>query len=146
MKITSFIGDVMEPVRFKSNKNLNTAFIIDQLTWAFKEKSIPAKVYAETAKLGGLFGSTYPCVVIEHPSPPQEYYKQVILIDDCTLHFKYWGFSKANFNRNKKASLKKDFKISSSIRAAFINDDEMAYNKEHEWHSDIASIVMELCI
>ncbi len=144
MNVKDCRGDIIDPIRFRDTSGLTASNIADSLKQLASQENVPAKVWTDTVKSGGLFGTTYSCVMVAHPDPPQEYFRQMIIINGDTLSFKFWGNSKANYNRNYKAELNKRGSLTAMIRGAFINDDEMALQTEQTWHASIIDLVKSM--
>ena len=85
-----------------------------------------------------MFGHTYPCVVIEHPNPPQQYFTDVYIINGNTVNFYFFGESKANTATNK-ANARKNTLIG-MIMNSIAGSNEMAYQQEMFWHRQIYEI------
>ena len=100
-----------------------------------EEKKIPAKFSIDTVKDGGLFGRTYPCIVITHPNPPQRYFTDIYLLNDNVVNFYFFGESKANTSRNIAEAEKGTLK--GFVRSAFASSNEMPYQQEMFWHRQI---------
>lgn len=130
----------MQSIRFASAEGLTAGNIASILSDEAKRYDIPVTVWTDTIKSGGLLGSTYPCVLLKHPNPPQEYYKHIIIINGNILNFRIWGDSKVGHNKGLKASLKERGTLSGMIMGALIKDDEMAYQVEMGWHGDVLNL------
>ena len=131
-------NDFLSSVRFRNAADLTAQTICNELKSLFSEAKIPANISEDSIKSGGFFGSTYPCVLISHPNPPQSYFDHVIIINGDTVSFKYYGFSKATFNHNKKEALKQEGKL---LKSALVNDDIMSLETEFNWHRDVTSLI-----
>ena len=129
--------DFRRPVRF-SKVDISADVIAKDLVEIFAAKGISARVVVEKIKSGGLFGSVYPCITIEHPTPPKSYFEHVIIINGDTVFFKYYGLSQETFNRNKKKSLEREGKL---IQSALVRYDPMALNTEYSWHEDVTDVI-----
>ena len=70
-------GMIENPISFRDTNGLNVENIVSLMSQKAEELGVPARITTSTVKEGGLFGSTYPCVVINHPNPPQQYFTDV---------------------------------------------------------------------
>lgn len=136
-------GVICDPISFMDATNVNAKNIVEMMEINAKEMGVPMNIRIDTMKEGGLFGNAYPCVVITHPNPPQQYFTHVIVINGNVVNFFFFGNSKANYATNK-ANARKD-KLSGMILNAFSGSSEMAYQQEMLWHSNVHK-VFEACI
>lgn len=94
-------GMIEDPISFRATNGLNVENIVSLMSQKAEELGVPARITTSTVKEGGLFGHTYPCVVIDHPNPPQQYFTDVYIINGNTVNFYFFGESKANTATNK---------------------------------------------
>lgn len=141
MNVKDCRGDIQAPVRIR---NLSLVNIANGTQAELSARGIPATVKTDQVKSGGLLGKTYNCIMISHPNPPQTYYQHMYIIDNDTICFKYWGTSKAMYNSNRKEQLRSSGTISGMIKSAFINDDEMAFQQEANWHGNVIGTFNDL--
>jgi hypothetical protein len=80
-------GMIENPISFRDTNGLNVENIVSLMSQKAEELGVPARITTSTVKEGGLFGSTYPCVVINHPNPPQQYFTDVYIINGNTVNF-----------------------------------------------------------
>lgn len=131
-------GEIQPPIRIMGG--IKAQDIADVLKTGCQQKGIPATVVSTTIHSGGfLFGSDYPCVMVSHPKPPQQYFDLLFIVNGDVVTFQYWGNSKANYDRNKKAQLQNEGKFS----AIFVKDDPMALQTEGLWQQDVLSVFSE---
>lgn len=133
--------DFRRPIRF-NKVDVNENIIAKNLAEGMEAKGVQAKVTVDSIKAGGIFGTVYPCITIEHPNPPKSYFEHLIIINGDTMFFKYYGLSQETFNRNKKQALEKEGKL---IQSAFVRCDPMALSTEYNWHDDVTSVI-EACM
>lgn len=139
MNIKDCRGELHPPMRFNDVSNLTTDNIASIITDGAADRNVPVNVTKTSIHSGGLFfGSDYPCVMVSHPNPPQEYFSLLFIINGNTLSFMLWGNSKANYNRNKKAEYKQEGKL---FRSMFVSDDPMALQTEQAWEADVMNIL-----
>lgn len=135
-------GEVMPSIKFTNTDDLTAENIAMHLEQEFQMRNIPAKIQTDRIQSGRrLLGSWHPCVKISHPNPPQAYFDQLIIINGNILNFQFWGYSKANYKKNKKQELSNSGTLSGMIRGALVSDDDMAFQTEMAWHEDIAEAI-----
>lgn len=138
-------GEIMQSIRITNVEELTPERLAQEIEFALQEKNIPGVVKIDTIQSGGrILGSWHPCVMISHPNPPQSYYDQMIIINGDILNFQFWGYSKATYKKNKKNELQGRGTLSGMLRGALVNDDDMAYQTEMQWQSDVADIIEKL--
>ncbi|MDO4169423.1 MAG: hypothetical protein Q4D45_05915 [Lachnospiraceae bacterium] len=128
-------GMICDPISFRDTSNLNAEYIAELMKATADRMGVPMNVGIDTVKEGGLFGKTYPCVVITHPNPPQQYFTDVLIINGASINFYFFGNSKANYATNKANQRKGT--ITGSILNAISGTDEMAYQQEMLWHRQV---------
>ncbi len=138
-------GEVMPPIRFRDATGLTADNISNDIKIAASQQSVPANVWVDSVKSGGLLGSAYPCVMISHPNPPTEYFKIMIVINGDTLSFQYMGNSKNNVKSNKQEMYRNDHSLKGLIKSAIVRTDEMAMQQEGNWYADIMQIINSMC-
>lgn len=143
LNIKNCHGDIQPSIR---TRNFSLVDIANEMRFKLSVREIPATVNINEIKSGGLFGKTYNCLFICHPNPPQQYYDHVYIVDNDTITFKYYGSSKAMYNSNRKEQLRNAGTISGMIKSAFINDDEMAFQQEANWHDDVIRAFNDLFV
>lgn len=135
-------GIITDPVSFRDASGLEVKNIASLMSEKAKELGIPAKITTDTVKEGGLFGSTYSCVVIDHPNPPQQYFTDVYIVNGNTVNFYFFGLSKANTAINKANARKNT--LTGKIMNSISGSSEMAYQQELFWHNQIYDIFESL--
>lgn len=135
-------GMITDPVSFRDISGVEANNIASLMSEKAAELGIPAKISTDTVKEGGLFGSTYPCVVINHPNPPQQYFTDVYIINGNTVNFYFFGESKANTATNKANERKNT--ITGMILNSISGSSEMALQQELYWHQQIYGIFESL--
>lgn len=85
---------------------------------------------------------SYPCVVIKHPNPPQEYFTDVYIINGNTVNFYFFGNSKANYVTNRAESRKGT--LSGSLMNLFSGADKMGLQQEMLWHNQVYNVFESL--
>ena len=135
-------GMIENPLSFRDNNGLNVENIVSLMSQKAEELGVPARITTSTVKEGGLFGSTYPCVVINHPNPPQQYFTDVYIINGNTVNFYFFGESKANTATNKANARKNT--LTGMIMNSIAGSNEMAYQQEMFWHRQIYEIFESL--
>lgn len=137
-------GMITDPVSFRDASGLNASNIASLMSQKAKEMGIPARITTDTVKEGGLFGSSYPCIVINHPNPPQQYFTDVYIINGNSVNFYFFGESKANTATNKANARKNT--LSGMILNSISGSNEMAYQQEMFWHRQIYEIFESLAV
>lgn len=135
-------GMINDPVSFRDASGLEAKNIASLMSQKAEELGIPAKITVDTVKEGGLFGSTYSCVVINHPNPPQQYFTDVYIVNGNTVNFYFFGESKANTATNKANARKNT--LTGMIMNSISGSNEMAYQQEMFWHRQICEIFESL--
>ena len=92
-------GTIADPMSFRDSTNVEANSIATLMTQKAEELGVPVNISVDTVKEGGLFGRSYPCVVINHPNPPQEYFTDVYIINGNTVNFYFFG----NFVRHTRS-------------------------------------------
>ena len=137
-------GMITEPISFGDATGLTADNVAAAMSQKAEEMGIPARITTDTIKEGGMFGASYPCVVINHPNPPQQYFTDIYIINGNSVNFYFFGESKANTATNK-ANARKN-KLSGMILNSISGSKEMAYQQEMVWHNQIKSIFEEAVI
>ena len=144
MKITECHGDIRNPIRL-GNAKITASDLASHFKQVAEDRGVPITVRADSIRSGGmLFGSDYPCVIISHPNPPASYFDIVVIISGNAISFKYAGYSKANYNHNRKEDYRNQAKqgsLSGMLKGAFVNDDVMALQDEAAWQSEVLDII-----
>ena len=128
-------GLITDPLSLRDATGLNVENIASLMRDKLQEMGIPANISTDTVKEGGLFGKTYPCVVIKHPNPPQQYFDDVYIVNGNTVNFMFFGNSAANYQTNKANARANT--IMGSIMNAVSGSSEMAYQQEMFWHKQV---------
>ncbi len=135
------MGEVSKPIRFKGGMNISAEEIVDMLKVCAEEEGVPVNISHDTIHSGGFFnGKDYPCIVLKHPNPPQEYFYQVWVINENLINFYYFGRSKANYKVNTY-NQKKNGGLFDQISAAISGSAEMELQVEMEWHHDVYDLL-----
>lgn len=95
-------------------------------------------INVDTIKEGGVFGNTYPCVVINHPNPPQKYFTDLIIINGNTVNFYFFGFSEANDKTNKANQRRGS--LTGMIMNSLPGSNEIALRTEMAWHQSVIEV------
>lgn len=135
-------GMIADPISFRDASGLDASNIASLISQKAEEMGIPARITTDTVKEGGLFGSSYPCVVIKHPNPPQQYFTDVYIINENVVNFYFFGESKANTATNKANARKNT--LSGMILNSISGSNEMALQQEMFWHRQIYEIFESL--
>ena len=135
-------GVFTEPMAFRDVSGLNASNIASLMSQKAKEMGIPARITTDTVKEGGLFGKSYPCVVIDHPNPPQQYFTDVYVINGNVVNFYFFGESKANTATNTAEARKNTFM--GSVLNAISGSKEMELQQEKIWHNQIFGLFESL--
>ena len=101
-----------------------------------EQLDIPARAEVGTAS-GGLFGPTYPCVIVSHPNPPCSYFKQWLIFDGDTVSFKYGGLSKGHKLEAVKNNLRYSGHLTGLLASAVVSDGAMERQQENLWHTEL---------
>lgn len=133
---------IADPISFRDASGLDASNIASLISQKAEEMGIPAMITTDTVKEGGLFGSLYPCVVIKHPNPPQQYFTDVYIINENVVNFYFFGESKANTATNKANARKNT--LSGMILNSISGSNEMALQQEMFWHRQIYEIFESL--
>ena len=128
-------GMITEPISFRDASGVNADNIADLMAQEAARNGIPANIRTDYVKEGGLFGSSYPCVVITHPNPPQRYFTDVYIVNGNTVNFYFFGESKANTSTNIAKARQNS--LSGKLLNAISGSNEMAYQQEMLWHRQI---------
>lgn len=129
-------GMIRGAISFRGILSVNK--IADLMKQKAEESGVPARISIDTVKEGGLFGKSYPCVVIDHPYPPQRYFTDVYIINRNIVNFYYFGESKANTATNKANDRKNT--LSGMILNSISGSKEMEYQQEMMWHNQIYDV------
>ena len=143
MKITDCHGDIRDAIRL-GNTKVTANELAQHFAQVAASRNIPISVKPDSIRSGGLFGRSYPCVIIKHPNPPASYFDVVVIISDNAISFKYAGYSKANYNHNRKEGYRNQAmqgSLTSALKGAFITDDVMALQDEAAWQSSVLDVI-----
>ena len=137
LKLNGKMGTVSQPITFDGGILISAKEIADILRKCADENRTEVEISDDTIHDGGLFtGKDYPCIVLRHPNPPQEYFYQVWVINGNTINFYYFGRSKANYKVNTYNE-KKQGGIFDQIAASVMGSAEMELQVEQEWHKKV---------
>lgn len=87
-------GMITDPISFRDATGLNAENIAACMKEKAEEQGVPANIRTDVVKEGGLFGKSYPCVIIHHPNPPQQYFTDVYIINNNTVNFSFLEIQK----------------------------------------------------
>jgi len=135
-------GVISDPFSFRDASNLTAEFVAESMKEKALEAGVPMDVSIDSVKEGGLFGSSYPCVVIKHPNPPQQYFTDVYVINGNTVNFLFFGYSEANYKTNKANARKNS--LTGMILNSISGSQEMAYQQEMLWHKQVYDVFESL--
>ena len=131
------MGEVAQPIRFKGGINITADEFAEMVRNCAEEEGVPVIISSDTIHSGGFFnGHDYPCIVLKHPNPPQEYFYQVWTINGNAINFNYFGRSKANYKVNTY-NQKKNGGLFDQISAAISGSAEMELQVEMGWQHDV---------
>ena len=134
-------GEAMPPIQFRDASTSTPGNIIQAISEETNARGIPANFRENSIKLGGFFGTNYPCVIISHPNPPQSYFDIIIIINQNILTFQFWGYSKANYDSNRKDMYSNKGTLTGMIRGALVKVDELQMQQETVWYSNILDAI-----
>ena len=136
-------GEVMPSIKFTNTDDLTAENIAMHLEQEFQMRNIPAKIQTDRIQSGGRLLGSWASVCKNIPSEPTAsiFLNQLIIINGNILNFQFWGYSKANYKKNKKQELSNSGTLSGMIRGALVSDDDMAFQTEMAWHEDIAEAI-----
>ena len=137
-------GDIHNSMYFHYGSEVDeyVDVIVSTMSEKVEEMGIPAVIKQDTIREGGLFGHTYPCVVIEHPNPPQKYFTDVYVINKDIINFYYFGESKANTSNNKAKA--RGNTLTGKILNAISGSYTLAWQQVLNWHEEILDIFISL--
>lgn len=137
-------GDIHNSMYFHYGSGVDeyVDVIVSAMAEKAEEMGIPAVIKQDTIREGGLFGHTYPCVVIEHPNPPQKYFTDVYVINKDIINFYYFGESKANTSNNKAKA--RGNTLTGKILNSISGSNTLAWQQELNWHEEILDIFLSL--
>lgn len=136
-------GMIADPISFGDISGLNAENVAMLMAQKAEEMGVPARITTDTVKEGGMFGKSYPCVVIHHPNPPQQYFTDVYIINGDVVNFYFFGESTANTAVNKANARKNS--LSGIIINSIAGSKEMELQQEMFWHRKILGIFEGLC-
>ena len=135
-------GVICDPVQVSGEWTIGDLI---SLTQEIAERDgVPAEFSEDTASTGGLFGKSYPCMIVKHPKPPQSYFEHWVVKNGSILNFYYGGMSKANYNNNMKEHHSNSGKLSGMLRGAMMKDMSMELQTEQMWHKQIMDIYQKV--
>lgn len=74
-------GVITDPISFRDTTGLTAENIAAAMEERAEEQGVPVNIKVDVVKEGGIFGKSYPCVIIRHPNPPQQYFTDVYIIN-----------------------------------------------------------------
>ena len=135
-------GMITDPISFRDATGLNAENIAACMKEKAEEQGVPANIRTDVVKEGGLFGKSYPCVIIHHPNPPQQYFTDVYIINNNTVNFYFLEIQKLILLLIKQMPEK------TTIGGALINSiagsKEMEYQAEMFWHKQVYDLFESL--
>lgn len=147
LKLKDNMGTAQQPLFVENEISISAKEVAEMLRKFAKEKNIEVEISDDTIHDGGLFtGKDYPCVILKHPNPPQEYFYQVWMINGNFLNFYYFGRSKANYKVNTY-NQKSNGGFFDRISASISGSAEIELQVEQLWHHkvlDLINCILEL--
>ena len=144
MNLKNNRGAIRDPLRFTASNGVTAERLSEFIEHCTTERGIPATVRIDTVSEGGLFGKTYPCVVVSHPNPPASYFDHVIAICDSRVYFYFFGTSHATFQANKRQMRKESSSLLDNLVGSMMSDNTVALDTEYEWYNALLAIYNEL--
>lgn len=141
MNVKDCRGEAMSPIQFRDASTLSPGHIIEAIREETTARGVPANFREDSIKSGGFFGTNYPCIIISHPNPPQSYFDIMIIINNNILTFQFWGYSKANYDSNRKEMYKQKGTLTGMIRGAIVSVDEIAMQQETAWYNNVLDCI-----
>ena len=143
MNLKNNRGTIRGSLRFTKDDNVTAEWLAGFVTYLTTERGIPATVRNDTVSEGGLFGKTYPCVVVSHPNPPDSYFDHVIALCDNRMYFYFFGNSRATVQANKRQMRKESSNLLDNLVGSMMSDNTVALDTEYEWHNALVAIYNE---
>lgn len=135
-------GMIADPISFRDATGLNAENIAACMREQAEMQGVPVNIRTDIVKEGGLFGKTYPCVIIHHPNPPQQYFTDVYIINNNTVNFYFFGNSKANHATNLANARKNTF--TGMLLNGLSGSKEMELQAEMNWHRQVLDLFESL--
>ncbi|MBM6739310.1 hypothetical protein [Faecalicatena fissicatena] len=117
-------GMITDPISFRDATGLNAENIAACMKEKAEEQGVPANIRTDVVKEGGLFGKSYPCVIIHHPNPPQQYFTDVYIINNNTVNFSFLEIQKLILLLTKQMPEK----IQSGVHLLIVLQDQRKWN------------------
>ena len=144
MNLKNNRGAIRDPLRFTKDDGITAETLSSTIECFAINRGIPTTVRTDTVSEGGLFGKTYPCVVVSHPNPPDSYFDHVIALCDNRMYFYYFGTSRASAQAYKRQMRKESSNLLDNLVGSMMSDNTVALDTEYEWHSALISIYKDL--
>lgn len=133
---------IIEPISFRDATGLTAENIAECMREEAAAQGIPASITTDFVKEGGIFGKSYPCIVIKHPNPPQQYFTDIYIINNNIINFYFFGNSKASRAISLANATKNTF--TGALFSSFSGSKEMKLQAEMAWHKQVYGLFESL--
>lgn len=135
-KMTDFRGEMQNAIRITNDGGETLfAFLKEVFPKKLVERGVPARVYEDQVKAGGMFGTKSPMLVVSHPSPPSRFFDIAVVVNANLVSFYFLGESTQNTKANKYDELRRQGKL---MRSWFAEPDQLLLQQEGLWQREVA--------
>ena len=133
------MGYAQDPIVFSNEQGGNELYekVKEVMVYGINENGLPATMFEDTIKSGGMFGTKCPLLMIRHSDSSCRFFMIGIFVYGNQVMFALFGESAENTKYNRKQYYQENGNF---IKAALIKPDEFKLQSELQWREDILNV------
>lgn len=133
------MGYAQDPIVFSNEQGGNELYekVKEVMVYGINENGLPATMFEDTIKSGGMFGTKCPLLMIRHSDSSCRFFMIGIFVYGNQVMFALFGESAENTKYNRKQYYHENGNF---IKAALIKPDEFKLQSELRWREDILNV------
>lgn len=133
------MGYAQDPIVFSNEQGGNELYekVKEVMVYGINENGLPATMFEDTIKSGGMFGAKCPLLMIRHSDSSCRFFMIGIFVYGNQVMFALFGESAENTKYNRKQYYQENGNF---IKAALIKPDEFKLQSELQWREDILNV------
>ena len=130
------MGYAQDPIVFSNEQGGNELYekVKEVMVYGINENGLPATMFEDTIKSGGMFGTKCPLLMIRHSDSSCRFFMIGIFVYGNQVMFALFGESAENTKYNRKQYYQENGNF---IKAALIKPDEFKLQSELQWREYI---------
>ena len=126
------MGYAQDPIVFSNEQGGNELYekVKEVMVYGINENGLPATMFEDTIKSGGMFGTKCPLLMIRHSDSSCRFFMIGIFVYGNQVMFALFGESAENTKYNRKQYYQENGNF---IKAALIKPDEFKLQSELQW-------------